>query len=151
MVSDTLLLKVNLLTLHSQILNLPFSNLVKMKLSQQFILDFVSRFLLPKRRLRIFNFIPKVGTVQKMLLEEAGEWEKILMMNKDKKKQEKKLIENFWHGLKLVWNLLVDNLLLKFLTDQKDSMVLLLRVTVLSNQQKHVLLMLLKSHSLFST
>ena len=73
------------------------------------------------------------------------------MMNKDKKKQEKKLIGNFWHGLKLVWNLLVDNLLLKFLTDQKDSMVLLLRVTVLSNRQKHVLLTLHKFHSLFST
>ncbi len=101
---------------------MPFSNRVKMKLLLLFILDFINQLLFLRKRLKIFNFIHKEEQVHKMSLEEVEVEEMILMMKKDLKKLERKLIENFLFGLKHVMNLLVINLLLKFLTETKDFM-----------------------------
>jgi len=51
------------------------------------------------------------------------------MINKDRNKPERKLIENFWRGPKLVDNSSETNLPFRFQIDSGDSMVLLSKET----------------------
>ena len=64
------------------------------------------------------------------LAEEVEVQERTQMMKRDRKKQEKRLIGNFWHGQKLVNSLLETNLHLRFQTETRDFMELHLRETV---------------------